>query len=131
MANIINYRQLFSTHYGDFGVFVMPMAALSIFILFAVLAFGIYSIGLNGVGILFFYQYGFDSLLYGLSSVHFISAIILLLTIYWIILGMQEIEGEKVSPFYLAGYLIVFSFLLTVFWVAALCKEITLAKPSW
>jgi cellulose synthase/poly-beta-1,6-N-acetylglucosamine synthase-like glycosyltransferase len=129
VRNILKHHYLVSPKYGDFGILVMPLAILSIFMVFVVLALATFTILTGAFGELF--RFGLDKLYIGITPLHVLSLIIFIATVSWAYLGIRQIKGEHLSAPFLALYLIVYTPLITLFWVVTAIKEIRREKLKW
>lgn len=130
LRNILKHYYLVSPRYGDFGLWIMPLGILSIFLLFAVFFFA-FSTLFSGRFLTDFMRYGFSSLWLGLSPLHVLSLIILFATIAWSIVGLKSIEERLPPVFYLALYVVVYAPLITLFWLVTLVAEVKREKLRW
>lgn len=130
IRNILKHYYLVSPRYGDFGVFVMPVAILSILLVFAVFCTAlIYFFTTNSISD--FLTYGFDSIVFGISGLSVLAAIIFAATIVWAYLGIKSIRKEYVSPPFLLLYVVIYAPLITLFWIATAIKELKREKLRW
>ncbi|MFH1779867.1 MAG: glycosyltransferase family 2 protein [Candidatus Micrarchaeota archaeon] len=129
IRNILKHYYLIGGKYGDFGVMFMPLGIITIFILFAVFSLLFYSL-FSGFSIGSVFSFGLDSLWLGFTPLHFISVIILLASLTWMFIGFSNM-GEAVSIPYLLIYLVVYSPIVTFFWIVTLWKELTRQKLEW
>ncbi|MBI5226227.1 glycosyltransferase family 2 protein [Candidatus Micrarchaeota archaeon] len=129
IRNILKHHYLVSPKYGDFGVLVMPLAIISILALFVVFGLALFSL-FSGTPNAFL-SYGVQGLIFGLTPLHVLSAIILISTIVWSYVGIRQLQGETLSAPFLALYLLLYAPLITLFWLVTLFKEITREKLRW
>ena len=130
IRNILKHHYLVSPKYGDFGVFVMPVAILSILLVFAVFALSVLSLlASNPVSDVL--AHGMDAIFFGFSGLQMLAVFILITTITWAVLGIRQIQGERISAPFLLLYLLLYAPLITVFWIATAVKEIKREKLRW
>jgi len=129
IRNILKHYYLVSPIYGDFGILVMPLAIVSILALFVVFGLALYSLLSGAPNVLI--AYGVQGLVFGLTPLHVLSAIILISTIVWSYVGIRQLQGETLSAPFLALYLILYAPLITLFWIVTAFKEITREKLRW
>ena len=129
LRNIIKYHYLVGPRYGDFGMLIMPLAIFSVFVVFMVLLYIAYSAVNNSLGDMF--RYGLDALVLGVRPLNVLSLIIFLGSVVWVVIGMRQLKGEALSPFWLFTYLVVYAPLITLFWIATAVKEIKRERLKW
>ena len=129
IRNILKHSYLVSPKYGDFGILVMPLAIISILALFIVFGLAVYSLLAGAPNVLI--AYGVQGLIFGLTPLHVLSAIILVSTIVWSYVGIRQLQGETLSAPFLALYLILYAPLITLFWLVTAVKEIKGEKLRW
>ncbi len=122
---------MFSLKYGDFGVAILPLGFLGAMMVFVVLLSFFYTV-ITGQ---YFenYTYGLNAFFYGFGTVHVVSALILLLTVAWIIIARKVIQNEKQDLSYIkiVAYLIAYPALITIFWIATFFEELIGKKQKW
>ncbi len=128
LHNTVKYLRLISPHYGDFGLIIMPLTLLAIAAIIGII-FVVMGSYLSG---LFYYpNLGISSLSLGVGAAQVIGLFIILLNLVWIGCGMLFFRKEKVGFLRLLLYIIAHSYLMTLYWIAALVKELTFRKLSW
>ncbi len=126
--NTIKYLSLISPRYGDFGLIIMPLTIIALLALFGVFFVAI----LNYISQPYYLRYlGFEALWLSLTPIHIVGIIILALNFLWIVWGLAQFKKENVSAWQLIVYIISYSYLLTIYWTAAIIKEIKMEKLSW
>lgn len=129
IRNIIKHSYLLSPKYGDFGLLVMPLAILSIFAVFIVFLLGVYAVLSGTVGELF--AYGLENIYLGLTPLHVLGVLIFLATVAWAYIGIRQMQGERLSTPTLALYLLIYTPLITYFWLVTAFREIKREKLRW
>jgi len=56
---------------------------------------------------------------------------IVLLTFALIFAGMKLFKGEGINPLMVLFYIVSYAYLITLFWLSAIFKELTLKKMTW
>ncbi|MEM4272362.1 MAG: glycosyltransferase family 2 protein [Candidatus Bilamarchaeaceae archaeon] len=127
LHNAAKYSKLIGPQYGDLGMIVMPLGLIAVAAIFAVLFISIYY---------YFFTIhpafvDLGSFLYLINPIHVIGLMILLLTLWWTFSGMQFFREEKINPLMVIFYLASYAYLITLFWLSAIFKEITMKKMTW
>jgi cellulose synthase/poly-beta-1,6-N-acetylglucosamine synthase-like glycosyltransferase len=129
MRNILKHHYLVSPAYGDFGVLMMPLAIVSILVVFLVMAMTAYYTFTEGPASLF--AHGLEGVYLGLRPIHILTLIVLVSSVAWVLIGMRQLKGESLSPFWLAGYLMLYAPVLTFFWLVTAFRELRREKLKW
>ncbi|MBI4361006.1 glycosyltransferase family 2 protein [Candidatus Micrarchaeota archaeon] len=129
IRNIIKHWYLVSPKYGDFGLLVMPLAILSIFAVFIVFLLMLYAVFSGTVGELF--AYGLENIYLGLTPLHVLGVLIFTATVAWAYLGIRQMQGERLSTPVLALYLLIYTPLITFFWLVTAFRELRREKLKW
>ncbi len=129
IRNNIKYLNMISPNYGDFGIIIMPFTFIAILALvgvFIVTAAYYFSSS-------FYYQQqlGFDALILSLGPIHFIGVVLFVINIIWIMWGLAAFKKDKVNALEVFIYLITYSYLFTIYWVATFLKELAGQKITW
>ncbi len=127
LHNAAKYSKLVGPQYGDLGMIVMPLGLIAVGAIFAVLFISIYY---------YFFTIhpafvDLGSFLYLINPIHVIGLTILLLTLWWTFTGMQLFKEEKINPLMVIVYLVTYAYLITLFWLSAIFKELTMKKMTW
>lgn len=142
IKNIIDYKHLFSLKYSNLGVFVLPSALVSVFL---VIVSGIYFLGrtlwkgyttLNHYYLIDFdifkiFKLNFDSFFINTNSVVIVGTMALILSIFLLFLS-YKISQEKRLP--LLSYIYFFFFywlLFGLWWFSAFLYVVLGKKVSW
>jgi cellulose synthase/poly-beta-1,6-N-acetylglucosamine synthase-like glycosyltransferase len=123
MKNTFEYKHLTHLRYGDFGLFIMPMSLVSIFLLLAILA--IVSVSLTKIAP----PPDFDVTLI-IEPIHIFSAIVILLTALWTRLALGEMN-ERIPTTLIIAYMFIYSYMISFFTIIALFKEIKGDALTW
>ncbi|MFH0971587.1 MAG: glycosyltransferase [Candidatus Micrarchaeota archaeon] len=130
IRNILKHHYLVSPKYGDFGMFVMPVAILSTLLVFAVFLIAIFSLLTNN-SLLDLFTHGFDALFFSFTGLQALGTLIMITTIAWAVLGIKYIQRERISAPFLLLYIIIYAPLITLFWLATAFKEIKRERLRW
>ncbi len=128
LRNYWKYKKILNPNYGDFGIMIFPLGLIGSIAVLAVFFISIVSL-LNGSAMQFF-QYGFEVFYYGFNALQVISIIIFALSVLWIWVASKHLK-EKMNPITIALYLVLYSFLITIFWIITIGEELTLKKQRW
>lgn len=128
LKNAAKYSNLIGPKYGDLGMIVMPLGLVAVVAIFAVIFINIYYYATRPA---YPIVMGWDALWMGIGPIHVIGAVIFLLTLAWIFYGIRIMKGEKVSPLMVLAYLFSYAYLITLFWVSAILKEVRGEKLKW
>ena len=127
LHNAAKYTKLIGPKYGDLGMIVMPLGLIAVAAIFAVIFVSIYYY-------LFTIHPAFvdlGSILFLINPIHIIGVTILLLTLGWVFAGMHFFRGEGINPLMVLVYIVSYAYLITLFWLAAIFKELTMKKMTW
>ncbi|MFH1106777.1 MAG: glycosyltransferase family 2 protein [Candidatus Micrarchaeota archaeon] len=130
MRNFISHYYMVSPRYGDFGVFFMPFAIVSIFVLFAVISFIVYSFA-TGFPLAAYFKYGWQAVVYSVTPLQLISVAILAFVSLYTYLGLRFIEREFISVPVLLVYLIFYTPVIILFWAVSFLQELLFVKLKW
>lgn len=128
LRNYWKYKHVLNPKYGDFGLLIFPLGLIGSIAVLAVFFISIISI-LNGSAMQFF-QYGFEVFYYGFNALQVISIIIFALSVLWIWVASKHLK-DKMNPISIALYLVLYSFLITIFWIITIGEELTFKKQRW
>lgn len=128
LRNYWKYRKVLSPNYGDFGIIIFPLGLIGSVAVLAVFFISIASL-FNGSALQFF-EYGFKVFYYGFNALQVISIIIFVLSVLWIWIASKHLK-EKMNPITIALYLVLYSFLITIFWIITIGEELTFKKQRW
>ncbi|MDD5023441.1 MAG: glycosyltransferase [Candidatus ainarchaeum sp.] len=128
LINSINYFHLINPKYGDFGLIVLPLSLIAIF--------GIFSIIFNLAFTYLFYRsisdfLYLDNLLLVFQPIHFAGIILLILTVIFSIYQIRYFKDEKLNPLWVIIYIICYAYLITLYWLLAIGKQIKGDRVSW
>ena len=106
---------------------VMPLGLIAVAAIFAVIFVSIYY---------YFFTIhpafvDLGSILFLINPIHIIGVTILLLTLGWVFAGMHFFRGEGINPLMVLVYIVSYAYLITLFWFAAIFKELTMKKMTW
>ncbi|MCL5011556.1 MAG: glycosyltransferase family 2 protein [Candidatus Marsarchaeota archaeon] len=128
LRNYWKYKKVLNPNYGDFGIMIFPLGLIGSIAVLAVFFISIVSL-LNGSAMQFF-KYGFEVFYYGFNALQVISIIIFVLSVLWIWVASKHLK-EKMNPITIALYLVLYSFLITIFWIITIGEELTFKKQRW
>ena len=127
LHNAAKYTKLIGPNYGDLGMIVMPLGLIAVAAIFAVIFVSLYYY-------LFTIHPAFvdlGSFLFLINPIHIIGATILILTLAWVFAGMHLFRGEGINPIMVLIYIVSYAYLITLFWLSAIFKELTMKKMTW
>lgn len=128
LKNAVKYGNLIGPKYGDLGMIVMPLGLVAVVAIFAVIFINIYYYATRPA---YPVAMGWDALWMGIGPIHVIGAMIFALTLAWTFYGIRVMKGERVSPLMVLAYLFSYAYLITLFWVSAILKEVRGEKLKW
>ncbi|MGB9719266.1 MAG: glycosyltransferase [Candidatus Anstonellales archaeon] len=126
LRNSYKYLHLISPKYGDMGLIVLPLGFLSVLAIFAVffvLVYGrIYSTPVPLTK---------HFLLLALTPAIVIGFMLLILNLVWIYFGLKVFRNEKIDLPMVLIYIFSYAYLISIFWISAIVKELKLEKVRW
>ncbi len=127
LHNAAKYTKLIGPSYGDLGVVVMPLGLIAVAAIFAVIFVSMFY---------FFFTIhpafvDMGSFLFLINPIHIIGVTILLLTLGWVFAGMHLFKDEGINPLMVIVYIVSYAYLITLFWLAAIFKELRMKKMTW
>lgn len=127
LHNSAKYTNLIGPAYGDLGMIVMPLGLLAVAAIFAIIFVSIYY---------YFFTIhpaisGFGSILFLVNPVHIVGVTMLILTFAWVFAGLQFFKGEGLRPHMVVLYIVSYAYLILLFWLSAIFKELTMKKMTW
>jgi cellulose synthase/poly-beta-1,6-N-acetylglucosamine synthase-like glycosyltransferase len=127
LHNAAKYTRLIGPGYGDLGMIVMPLGLIAVAAIFAVIFVSIYY---------YFFTIhpafvDLGSFLFLVNPIHIIGATILILTLGWVFAGMHFFRGEGINPLMVLFYIVSYAYLITLFWLSAIFKELTMKRMTW
>lgn len=127
LKNTIKYFELLSPKYGDLGLVIMPLSIIAILSIFLVLFMALYNIIFGAVTSRIF----ISNLFLSFEPLYFISAVILLVTLGFTYYSLTFFKKEKINPLMVVVYIAVYAYLITIYWILAVGKEIKGERLSW
>ncbi len=128
LRNYWKYKRVLNPSYGDFGIMIFPLGLIGSVAVLAVFFISMVSL-FNGSALQFF-EYGFKVFYYGFNALQVISIMIFVLSVLWIWIASKHLK-EKMNPITIALYLVLYSFLITIFWIITIGEELTFKKQRW
>ncbi len=129
MRNFYKHRKLLSPKYGDLGAVILPLGVLTVFLVIAVFATIMWQI-VTGQ---FFSWFSLEAFIYTFGPLQVISLLTLLVGIVWVLVGRRVFETEhatlSISRLFL--FLFVYTYFMTVFWIATFGEEVFHKKQKW
>ena len=140
--NVFNYKHLFSPKYGNLGMFVLPAAFISAFLVIITLFYTLYKFTsntiqriTNWIAIDFdlkrLFKWNFDAFFINLNSIAILAILALIVGIMVIIIAKvlsKEKSSIKVSYIF---YLLFYWFLYGLWWFLAGMSKLTGKKIYW
>ncbi|MEM0437834.1 MAG: glycosyltransferase family 2 protein [Candidatus Micrarchaeia archaeon] len=128
LHNSLKYLEMIGPRYGDMGMIVMPLTLVAVTLLFAVFI-------MVGLYWLFAPPYALKSgaflLMLNLNWTSFVGMLLFFINLWWIYMGIQYFREEGISGVDVILYVISYSYLVTLFWLAAFAKEAFREKMTW
>lgn len=126
LRNSYKYLHLISPKYGDMGLIVLPIGFLSILAIFAVFfvtAYGrLYSMPLPITE---------HFILLAITPSIIVGLMLLALNLVWIYFGLKVFRNEKIDMPMVLVYIFSYAYLISLFWISAIAKELRFEKPRW
>jgi cellulose synthase/poly-beta-1,6-N-acetylglucosamine synthase-like glycosyltransferase len=126
LRNSYKYFHLISPKYGDLGLIVLPIGFLSVLAIFAVLFVFVYT-RLYSMPVPFTEHF----LFLAITPTIIIGIALLLLNILWIYFGLRVFRNEKIDLPMVLVYIFSYAYLISIFWISAIAKELRLEKLRW
>lgn len=128
IRNILKHHYLVNPKYGDFGLVIMPLSILAIFALFFVLV--------TTFAFLFkprdeMFRFGLDAIWFTFTPLHVYGILIFIGALAWAYIGVNSIDGEKLSPLDAIIFVLFYQPLITFFWLVTAVTEIKREKLRW
>ncbi|MDP3742191.1 MAG: glycosyltransferase family 2 protein [Candidatus Micrarchaeota archaeon] len=129
IRNFYKHRKLLNPKYGELGAFILPLGVLTIFLVIAVFATLAWQI-ISGQ---FFSWFSIEAFIYSFGPLQVISLLTLLVGIVWVLVGRRVFETEHatLSMSRLFLFLFVYTYFMTVFWLATFGEEVFHKKQKW
>ncbi|MDP3958219.1 MAG: glycosyltransferase family 2 protein, partial [bacterium] len=141
LRNSLDYRHLFfKKQYGNFGMFTMPAAVISIFSVLDLTVFSAMNASayvadkvteFETVGMPAAAAFRFDWFFVDTGFMAFMAAILLLMVIVMIFLGKLMAEDLKRPPLDVVYFMLLYGFIVPVWLSAAVYKAALSKKVSW
>jgi len=127
LHNAAKYSKLIGPEYGDLGMVVMPLGLIAVAAIFAVIFVSIYYFAFT----IHPEFVDLGSFLFLINPIHIIGVTIMILTLGWVFAGMHLFKDEGINPIMVIVYIISYAYLITLFWAAAIYKELSRKKMTW
>lgn len=140
--NVINYKHLFNPKYGNLGIFVLPAAFISAFLVIVTLFYSLYKFTNNTIqkisnwfaidfDIWRLFKWDFDAFFINLNSIVILAFIALIIGIFIIVLAkILSKEKSHIKLSYLF-YLVFYWFLYGIWWFLAGVYKLVGKKIYW
>ena len=128
LKNAVKYTNLIGPKYGDLGMMVMPLGLIAVVAIFGVIFINIYYHAFRPV---YPALLGAEVFWMGIGPIHFIGLVIFLLTMVWVYYGIKVMRETKVGPVMVLAYLFSYAYLITLFWISAILKEVRGERLTW
>jgi len=130
IRNFYKHRNLLSPKYGDLGAVILPLGVLTIFLVIGVFATLAWQI-LTGQ---FFSWFSLEAFIYSFGALQVISLLTLLVGIAWVLVGRRVFETERSSTLSIPRlflFLFLYTYFMSVFWLATFGEEVFHKKQKW
>ncbi|MEM4195248.1 MAG: glycosyltransferase family 2 protein [Candidatus Anstonellales archaeon] len=126
LRNSYKYLHLISPKYGDLGLIVLPIGFLSVLAIFAIFFIFIY-------GRFYSEQIPLTQhfILLALTPAIIIGVMLFILNLVWIYFGLKVFRNEKIDMPMILIYIFSYAYLITIFWISAIAKELRFEKLRW
>ncbi len=126
LRNSYKYLHLISPKYGDMGLIVLPIGFLSVLAIFAVFFILIY-MRLYSMPAPITEHF----LLLALTPGVIIGFMLLVLNLVWIYFGLKVFRNERIDLPMVLVYIFSYAYLISIFWISAIAKELKFEKLRW
>lgn len=127
LRNAIKYLNLVGPKYGDLGMFVMPLGFVAVIAIFLVIGSMLYNYFTKPAYVSLL---GLDGLLLSISPLHVIGLLLFVFTVAWVVYGIRHV-GREENMFMIILYIILYGYMITLFWISAIYREIKGERLSW
>jgi cellulose synthase/poly-beta-1,6-N-acetylglucosamine synthase-like glycosyltransferase len=128
ILNVINYRKMINPAYGDFGVFVLPLTILSVFLVFGITAITIYSFFSHSK---YADLLGLEAMFIGVSPFTVVAILLFILSLIWAYGVVRSFKNEVVNVPLVVAYLMFYWFFSLAYNSLMIIKEIKKEKITW
>ncbi len=126
--NYWEYRRLMVPEYGDFGVYFIPLNWFSLFSLFIIFGLMVHSL----VSTPYYVQYIWvDSVGMGISLFTFVTMFVVLAGLLFLYLSVKSFRNETVRLRYLIAFMLSYWYLMLMYNVLFISKEMKREPASW
>ncbi|MHA1859724.1 MAG: glycosyltransferase [Candidatus Asgardarchaeia archaeon] len=128
LHNAWKYRSIFRPSYGDLGLFLLPLNIFYFILLFLAL----YVLVSNFFfGVSYSLLLGWDAYILGIGPIAIAGFITFLMSIFFLFMVFDFFEVKDVNPVYLVVYFFFYWYLMAVYNLAVVWKEIKREPPRW
>ncbi len=133
VRNFLSHYYLVSPKYGDFGIFAMPFAILSIFLVAATLLLILYLLlsGVAAASLGAYFRYGWDAFVYGITPLQLVMFVLLCGIGLFSYAALKYFQSEYINAPMLLFYILFYSPIVLLFWAASFFQELRLARLKW
>lgn len=126
--NYWDYRHMVQPAFGDFGMYFIPLNWLSILALFLIVGLVTYSFFATPYYVKYIWL---DTLGMGISFFTVVTAFVMLVSMIFLFLAVKSFRNEVVKLRYLAGFLIAYWYLMLIYNVLFIWKELRKEPATW
>ncbi len=126
IQNYIKHSKLLGPKYGDLGTFVIPVGIFSVILVIALFASFLFDIFMKPLDL------SLEGLTYSFGPLQIISIAIIILVLALLVV-IRTVLGDKTSLSLprIIVFLAIYSYLMAIFWLAAIAEEVTQRKRRW
>ncbi len=140
--NVISYRRLFRTRFGNLGIFILPMAFVSIIMAIALSMYAITKLSLRllndynvlrstGFDLTQYFKINFDFFYINQNSIFILGITSLLLTLFSLYLVKKHSEEKKPVLLSFIIFLLTYIYLYAFWWISAIYYRVSGKKIKW
>ena len=126
IQNYIKHSKLLGPKYGDLGTFVIPVGIFSVILVIALFASFLFDLIAKPL------DFSLEGLAYSLGPLQIISIAIIILVLALLVVVRTELgDKSSLSLPRIIIFLAIYSYLMAIFWLAAITEEIIGRKRRW
>ncbi len=140
--NVISYKRLFSSKFGNLGVFILPMAFVSVMMAIALSAYVITKLSLRllndyhilrstGFDLTQYLKINFDFFYFNLNAIFILGTTSLILSLFSLYLVKKHSEEKKPVVASFVIFLFTYIYLYAFWWISAIYCKVSGKKIRW
>ncbi len=140
--NVISYRRLFSTRFGNLGVFILPIAFVSVMMAIALSIYAITKLSLSllnnyyvlrstGFDLTQYLKVNFDFFYININAIFILGIISLLLTLFLFYLVRKHSEEKRPILASFIIFSLTYIHIYAFWWISAIYYKVSRKKIKW